>query len=549
MIREVVIVGGGTAGWLTAAVLASRYKSATEQDGGSPLASQSAFKQSNSGYSKAGHSKAAQGINITLIESQDIPPVGVGEGTWPTMRSTLQEIGISETELFQSCDASLKQGTLFREWLKNDGHHYYHPFTPPAGFHEINLAEWFHEFGESVPFAQAVSPQAAVCDQQLSAKQISTPEFGFNLNYGYHLDAGKFVEVLKKHCVEKLGVRLLRDHVTSVNCAEAKGSQKGNITSLHTKTSGAIHGDLFIDCTGLGGYLIRQHYEIGSVDLSSVLFNDRALAVQIDYEQQQNISSATLSTAQQSGWVWDIGLSSRRGVGYVYSSQFCDDEGALNTLRGYIEATASKGVADSIEPKKIGFSPQYLTRFWHQNCVAVGLSAGFVEPLEASALILIEMSAKAIADAILLEGDALNIAANKFNDDMTYHWEKIVNFLKLHYVLSQRDEPYWAANRNADSIPHSLQESLAIWEGRVPWHNDTPRSDELFSSASFQYVLYGMNFKTKPNITFRRDAEKLKTKAKGYFSENQKASAKWLSVLPENRTLSDKVKQYGFPKL
>ena len=173
-ITRVVIVGGGSAGWLSAGIIAA---------------------------SSPAH------VQVTLIESPDVQPIGVGEGTWPTMRATLQTIGVSETDFFSECDASFKQGSKFSCWTslsKEDD--YYHPFTPPAKYHDINLAPFWLPFKDKIPFANAVCPQAAICDLGYAPKQITTAEFSAVLNYGYHLDAGKFAPFLHKHCVEKLDV-------------------------------------------------------------------------------------------------------------------------------------------------------------------------------------------------------------------------------------------------------------------------------------------------------------------------------------------------------
>ncbi|MBX2849624.1 MAG: tryptophan 7-halogenase [Acidiferrobacterales bacterium] len=516
--KHIIIVGGGSAGWLTAGILASKLKCSRDTD-------------------------ARVGIKITLLESPDISTVGVGEGTWPSMRTTLQEMGVSETEFIKACDVSLKQGTCFQNWATNTGETYYHPFSLPVGFHQLNLAEWQDEFPKEITFEDAVCAQARVAASSLAAKTISTPEYAFNLNYGYHLNAGKFAAFLHNHCTETLGVHYLQDHVNSV----VEGND-GEISALSLKQSGKMAGDLFIDCTGFSAALIKKHYGIADISVSHILQNDRALAVTIPYQDKQEIASATHSTAQTAGWVWDIGLSSRRGVGYVYSSQHMSNIDAESALYDYLAKT-SISLADKMEPRQLVFSPQYLEKFWHKNCIAIGLSAGFVEPLEASALVLIETSAKAIVDFLPLEDHPLEIAEKKFNAKMHYHWQQIIDFLKLHYVLSSRDESYWVDNRRLESIPDSLSESLAEWQYKSPWHLDAPRVDELFSSASFQYVLYGMGFKSYSKAKHLRQVEKTRKEAQSLFLENQKKTKQWLEVLPSNREFLSKVAEFGMQKV
>jgi tryptophan 7-halogenase len=187
-VSRVVIVGGGSAGWLTAGVIAAEHVSASQP-----------------------------GVEVILIESPDVSPIGVGEGTWPSMRATLQAMGVSETEFIRECDASFKQGSRFSGWVTGANDSYYHPFTPPQNYHETNLAVAWQDLRGTVSFADAVSPQSHICERHLAPKQIATPEYAFNLNYGYHLDAGKFAVFLQRHCVQKLGVKHLLDHVTDIN--------------------------------------------------------------------------------------------------------------------------------------------------------------------------------------------------------------------------------------------------------------------------------------------------------------------------------------------
>lgn len=532
IVRQIIIVGGGSAGWLTAGIIASR------------------FKHSGTGVKEPsnldGNNRAHTDVKVTLIESPDIPTIGVGEGTWPSMRTTLKDMGVSESDFIRECDVSLKQGTRFNGWVDDNTAHYHHPFMLPAGYGDINLAEYWHEFREQVSFGDAVNSQGIVSDKGLSAKQISTPEFAFNLNYGYHLDAGKFANFLRKHCIDNLGVKHISDHVSNV-----VNNDSGDIGHLVTKKNGLLNGDLFIDCTGFSARLIGQHYQIPLKSISDVLFNDRALAVQVPYqEDHNNANSCTWSSAQSCGWIWDIGLSSRRGVGYVFSSQHTSDEDALIELKSYLAPSVTGNSSDTIEPKVLSFKPGYRTQFWYKNCVAIGLSGGFVEPLEASALVLVETAAKAVANNLASSFDVMPLVAKQFNQKFDYHWQQIIDFLKLHYVLNKReDQAYWSDHLNSETIPDSLADSLEMWKFRAPWQEDAPRSDELFSSASFQYVLYGMGFKTQISPFERRDQTMLQQKAQQHFIENQKRTAQLLNSLPSNRELQEKISQYGFQRI
>lgn len=510
-VNRVVIVGGGSAGWLTAGIIAA--------------------------------SRPDQ-VQVTLIESPDISPIGVGEGTWPTMRSTLQLIGVSETDFFRECDASFKQGSKFSRWTSlSAADDYYHPFTLPLKYHEIDLAPFWLPFKEKINFANAVSPQGAICDLGLAPKQITTPEYGTLLNYGYHLDAGKFAPFLHKHCVEKLGVHYIRANVTQINSQD-----NGDIKSVTTDSQGDIAGDLFIDCTGLSSLLLGKHYGIPFISRSNILFNDTALAVQIPYTQAtDNIASHTLSTAQTAGWIWDIGIQSRRGVGHVFSSAHTTVERAEQELRNYIQPTVGHKMAESVAIRKISINPGHREIFWHRNCVAIGLSAGFIEPLEATALVLIELSAKMIANQFPTNSAIMAILAQRFNTTLSHHWQRIIEFLKLHYVLTQRtDSDYWIDNCRSESIPENLQELLELWKFQSPWLHDETLREEMFPSASYQYIYYGM--KKTADMPINKNNRKLQ-QAESLFMENGKTIQQMIKALPSNRELIEKIKAYGLQTL
>ena len=512
-IKQIVILGGGSAGWLSAAVIAAEHQSSL-----------------------------ASGVQVTLIESPDVAPIGVGEGTWPTMRDTLSKIGVSEADFIRECDASFKQGSRFNGWVNGtDNDYYFHPFVLPQGYGETNLVAGWQQHHADIPFADLVSFQPHLCVHGKAPKQAVTPEYAAVANYGYHLDAGKFGEFLRKHCTEKLGVRHVLDHVLAINSHD-----NGDIASLQTKQHGAIEGDLFVDCSGSQSLLLGQHFAVGFLTQKHILFNDAALAVQIPYtEENSPIASQTISTAQESGWIWDIGLPTRRGTGYVYSSAHTTDEQAEKKLRNYLH---KNGGPKEINPsRKLTFNPGYRQKFWHRNCVAIGQSAGFIEPLEASALAMVELSVAMLCDDMPATREAMEIVSRRFNDAFTYRWERVIDFLKLHYVLSQRcDSAYWLDNRQAESIPQRLKELLVLWRHRSPSRYDLFRIEEVFPSASYQYVLYGMGFQSEENIATKRSDNR---EPEGYFREAAALTKKMLSALPGNRELIEHICRYGMQKI
>ncbi len=515
MSRDIVILGGGAAGWLTAGVLASEMSAGP---GGGP--------------------------RITLVESPDVKTVGVGEGTWPSMRDTLRRMGLSETELFRSCDAAFKQGSKFEGWCTGAGDdQYYHPFSAPAGFGDINLVPAWQRLAGAPPFADVASFQPRLCEAGRAPKQARTPEFAAVANYAYHLDAGKFGEVLKRHCIDVLGVAHREAHVTGI-----ESHDNGDIAALATDGQGAVRGDLFIDCSGFASLLLGRHYGIPLVGTRDTLFCDTALAVQVPWpEAGTPIPPYTRSTAQGAGWIWDIGLPTRRGVGYVYSSGHCDDETAERALRAYIERTAGPSAPDQPSPRKLDLSPGFRKVFWHRNCVAVGIAAGFIEPLEASALALIELSAKMIAEDLPADREEMDTVARRFNERFHYRWARIVEFLKLHYLLSRRDDSaFWRDNRAAESIPERLRESLALWRHRPPNRNDFPDREEIFPAASYQYVLYGMGFQPLADAPMRRADDP--DAAMRCFQQTARQARQFLAGLPGHRELLDLIREQGLPE-
>jgi len=507
-IRSIVIVGGGAAGWITAGLLAAKHHSA--EDGG---------------------------IQVTLIESPDIKIIGVGEGTWPTMRSTLQKMGISETEFMRSCDATFKQGAKFAKWVDGSTEDfYYHPLMLPQGFQKMDLAPYWHNYADRISFSEAVCFQEHICEQGRAPKLITTSEYDSVANYAYHLNAGKFAEFLQKHCTTKLGVRHILDNVTDISSAE-----NGDIAAVMTEYNGSVAGDLFIDCTGFASLLLGRHYNVPFLDKSDILFIDTALAVQVPYDSEEDaIASHTISTAQSAGWIWDIGLSSRRGIGHVYSSRHTSEDQAQQDLRAYIGGTDK-----DLSIRKIPIKSGHRQTFWKNNCVAVGLSAGFLEPLEASALVLIELSATMISDQLPARRDVMDIVAKRFNETTLYRWDRIIDFLKLHYILSKRtDHQFWNDNRDPETIPESLKELMNLWKYRAPGDMDFTSNNEVFPAASYQYVLYGMGFKSdfslsQQNLTKQQQADDL-------FGRNMQAVQRAMASLPLHRDLINKVHKHGF---
>ena len=502
---KVVIVGGGTAGWITANVIAAEHR----RDG-------------------------AANVQVVLVESPDIPTIGVGEGTWPSMRMTLQRIGLSEDRVIRACNASFKQGTRFSGWSGRSANDVYiHPFSLPTNYATENPATSWLASNASAPFAHAVSPQATLIERGLAPKQATTPEYAFAFNYGYHLDAQAFARLLRQHAVEQLGVA----HVSG-NVERVEAAPDGDLEAVVLDTGERIDGELFVDCTGQRALLIGQHYRVGFTSVKDVLFNDTALAVQIPYANPGDaIASATNATAEGAGWTWDIALQTRRGVGHVYSAAHADRADALATLERYVARTSPGVDPGSLDVRTISFEPGYRQTFWFRNCVAVGLSAGFVEPLEASALALIEQSASVIATQLPRDRQVMDVVAKRFNAKLRYHWGRIVEFLKLHYAVSKRDETYWRDHRSSVSHCAGLRDKLTLWQQQPPWHDDAPRIDELFPSASYQYVLYGLGFRPTHTVANGGAVDQAREHTQSLLRDTRSKAQQAARLLPTNRAL------------
>lgn len=503
-VKRVLIVGGGTAGWLTAAFLA-RILGAGADDAS---------------------------VRITLVESKEIGIIGVGEGTFPSIRGTLAAIGIDEGEFIRSCDATFKQGIKFTDWVRAPGtpgaDHYFHPFSLPSqrpGGPEL-LPYWLQ--GAAAPgagFAAAATMQKRVADASRAPKRATDPDFLGPLNYAYHFDAGKFAALLASHA-RRLGVQHVLATVERVEL-----DSDGAIGAVHTREAGALAADLYIDCTGFRAALIGDALGSRFQSVNDVLFVDRALAMQVPYDKPDApIPSYTIATAHEAGWTWDIGLHGRRGIGYVYSSRHTSDERAEQVLRGYIGAAA-----DALSPRQLKLNVGYRAQHWVKNCAAVGLSGGFLEPLESSGIGLIETAAYLIGYLFPHDGD-MAAAARTYNEVMSARYARIVDFVKLHYCLTQRtDHAFWRDNTDPASIPATLHDKLSMWRSRAPHRMDFVADYEMYPTSSWQYVLYGMEYPTAQygnRLTLNRYAE-----AQKEFQMIEQMSYRAMGDLPAHRAL------------
>ncbi|EGY01011.1 tryptophan halogenase [Nitrospirillum viridazoti Y2] len=514
-VKNVLIVGGGTAGWLAAAYLARTLS--IGQPGGA---------------------------RITLVESADIGILGVGEGTFPNIQRTLRRIGIDESVFMRESEATFKQGIRFDHWQHAPGpsatgagqrDHYFHPFQSAIGPQDLDLIPYWllGAAGDGVPLDTALTMQKRVADAALAPKRSGDADYAAPLNYAYHFDAVKFARLLRVVATD-LGVRHVIDTVDAVPLDET-----GAVAGVVTRENGTLTADLYIDCTGFRAQLIGQALKSPYQSCRKWLFCDRAVALQVPYDQPDApIPSYTISTAHEAGWTWDIGLETRRGIGHVYSSDHTDDARAEQVLRDYIGPAAADKTARTFR-----FEAGYRPEPWVRNCVAIGLSSGFFEPLESTGIVLIEVASVLLTSLFPWAGD-MATAARQFNRIMRQRYERALDFLKLHYCLTRRtDTAFWRDNADAATVPDTLHDLLDRWRHRPPEGLDFDLNLDTFSEASWQFVLYGMGYRT--DLSAQAGAFRHMDEARQQFAAIRAGTEQALAALPRHRDLITQIYRHG----
>ncbi|WP_105167929.1 tryptophan halogenase family protein [Pseudoalteromonas sp. T1lg23B] len=455
-IKRIAILGGGTAGWLSA--------------------------------NHIGHALShLSDVEITVIESATIDAIGVGEGTVPYIQNSLKRFGISEAEFLVKCDATFKQGIKFVDWLNPDTHgsnYYYHPFDEPfaQGYDITNYL-----LSERIKF-ENVGIQAQICELGLAPKQKSDVEYQGSLAYAYHFDAAKFAALLASNAKEKFFVK--HQFATIV---DAKCDEQGNIVSLVDEQGQQFEFDFYLDCSGFSALLTDKVLKVPFVDKSEELLVDTALVKQIPLDENAQLPPYTTATAHKAGWIWDIPLTTRRGTGFVYASQYMSEEEARANYADYLNIP----VAD-LSVRKLDMKVGFRELCWSKNCVSFGLAQGFVEPLEATSILLTDFCAELLAKNFPRSIEESNTMSTYFNDVMKYVWERTTDFIKLHYCISDRvDSDFWQANRDMSASSSELKQRLCKFKFRAPTQSDFFSRFDLFDHKNFLYVLYGMEFNTE----------------------------------------------------
>jgi tryptophan halogenase len=444
-IRRVVIVGGGTAGWMAAAALAQAFKGSLEA--------------------------------IELIESEMIGTVGVGEATIPPIRKFNARLGLDEDEFIRRTQGSFKLGIEFVDWWRK-GQSYIHPFGRyGADLDNVSFIHYWmrrRQGGDATPLDDYCLATTAARLGRF-ARAPAQPDGAFStFGYAFHFDAGLYARFLREYA-EKRGVRRLEGKIVEVKLR----GEDGFVESVVMESGAAVSGDLFIDCSGFRGLLIEEALHTGYLDWSRWLPCNRAWAM--PSANAGDPPPYTRASARNAGWQWRIPLQHRVGNGYVYSSEFVSDDEAAHTLRSNLEGAA---LAD---PRPLKFTAGMRKKFWNRNVVALGLSGGFLEPLESTSIHLIQSGLAKLLTMFPDQGIE-PLLVDEFNRQSMLQYEWIRDFLIAHYHLTERDDtPFWNYCRTM-SIPDTLRQKLELFRRRsLVFRMD----DELFLEPSWTAVLMG----------------------------------------------------------
>jgi tryptophan halogenase len=450
-INHIVIVGGGTAGWMAAAVL-SRLRNGRKLD-------------------------------ITLVESEAIGTVGVGEATIPPFVEFNQLLEVDEHEMMAASQGSFKLGIQFINWGKQ-GESYIHPFGA-YGYHMGGIA--FHqiwhrlrEAGDKRPIQVFNLETMAAYFGRFSRTQDYAREDLPPVNYAYHLDAGRYAAFLRKYA-EKRGVERQEGRVSDVKL----DPESGFVTAVQLENGQELAGQLFVDCSGFRGLLIEQALKTGYEDWSNFLPCDRAVALPCVREDGSGPLPYTRATAHSAGWQWQVPLQHRNGNGHVYCSSFMKDDEALDILLGNI---AGKPGAD---PNFLRFTTGRRKKFWNKNVVALGLAAGFMEPLESTSIHLINTGINKLMALLSLEG-ITQTHEDAFNRLTSKEYARIRDFLILHYNATARDDSeFWNYCRTMP-VPETLTEKTELFRMNGQIFRE---EDELFTETSWAAVMMGQGIR------------------------------------------------------
>jgi 2-polyprenyl-6-methoxyphenol hydroxylase-like FAD-dependent oxidoreductase len=460
-IRKIVIVGGGTAGWMAAAPLAQRLGKRCE---------------------------------IVLVESNDIGTIGVGEATLPTIRFYNKALGLDEADFIRKTQASFKLGIEFKDW-GHTGNRFFHgfgDFGPPINgqsphLYWLRLARAF----DQMPDLENWSMAAVMARQdRFTPPTNAQPQVSDAYSYGFHFDAGLYANYLSDYAQAR-GVRRVEGMIEHVELHP----ETGFISAVRLQDGRRVDGDLFIDCSGFRGLLIEGALQAGYEDWSDALPCNSALAVPC--ARVEPLTPYTRSTAKGAGWIWRIPLQHRTGNGHVYSNAFTTDDQARQDLLDGLDGAALD------EPRQLRFVTGRRKKSWVKNCVALGLAAGFVEPLESTSIHLIETAVGKLLE-LWPDRDFRPELADEFNRVLRGRYESVRDFIILHYKLTKRDDTEFWRYCAAMPVPEALRHQIELFRetGRV-----TILDRDGFSEPSFVAMLMGLGVVPKRYDPFVDDVD------------------------------------------
>jgi tryptophan halogenase len=442
--KRVVIAGGGTAGWLAAAILTRQLGSL---------------------------------LDITLVESEEIGTIGVGESTVPTIRAFHALLGLDEREFMAETGATFKLGISFEGWTRADAR-YVHSFG------DVGKSTWMADFQHIWLDARARGLAGDLGDycyelQAGEAGRIATGPDAAPINYAYHLDAARYARFLRKRC-EAAGLKRVEGRIARVEL----NPQGGTIAALVLADEQRIEGDLFLDCTGFRALLIGEALGVGFEDWGDWLPTNRAVAIQTTSTRPP--IPYTSAIAHEAGWRWNIPLQHRVGNGFVYAADYLSDDEAHARLLAAVEGETVR------EPWRIRFRTGRRHRAWEGNCIAIALAGGFVEPLESTSIHMMMATLTRLVQQFPFDGIHPAVVA-RFNDQARRELEGIRDFIILHYHLNDRPEPFWRRHREA-TPPDSLSERIALFAESAHAYQGP---EELFRVTSWVQVLYGQGVRPR----------------------------------------------------
>ena len=444
--RSVIVLGGGTAGWMAANLIHRRW--------------------------------SEQGTTVSLIESRDIGIIGVGEGSTPQLKAFFDEIGVAEAEWMPRCNATYKAGIEFAGWSDRPGHErYFHPFpTDVDGFTQGTFFHAAHarRTGRDVP----AHPDLFFVPTRIAREgraPLAPPNFPFFMSYGYHFDAHLIGAFLAE-----LGTRRGIGHVDA-RIASVELDDQGDVKALLAEDGRRFEADLFIDASGFRAAIIEGALKEPHRPFSANLFNDRAVVAPTPHRPGP-IAACTQSIAKSAGWIWHIPLTNRMGNGYVYSSRYIDPDDAAAELREHL------GLGPEAEVRHLQMKCGRIERSWVRNCLAVGLAQGFLEPLEATALHMVLATVTSFLDAWQED------RRDEFNRSIARRYEGIRDYLVCHYRTAQRrDTDYWRDATSMDALSDSLKGMITAWFTGADVEQEVLRQEiaGYYTPASWHCMLAG----------------------------------------------------------